>query len=160
MHLYLWPMLLLHPMLYQSVLNHFWSSFSMLFLVFLVFICHLMEPTREGVGGNEYSGHRIFVTFIIENWICAMIRHHAEPNSILLKRNLLIDSGVREWSHHLMILLHCLCAKSNNRTCDQFECDVTWFCFCFDFIRSHARCGCYSIVCWRGLGEGGGGGST
>ena len=31
-----------------------------------------------------------------------------------------------------------------------FECDVTWFCFCFDFVHSHARCGCCSIVCWRG----------
>ena len=28
----------------------------------------------------------------------------------------------------------------------QFECDVTWFCSCFDFVGSHARCGCCSIV--------------
>ena len=48
-------------------------------------------------------------------------------------------------------------AKSNNRTRGQFECDMTWFYFCFDFVRSHARCGCCSIVCWRGL-EGGVGG--
>ena len=34
----------------------------------------------------------------------------------------------------------------SQRTRDQFECDVTWFCFCFD---SHARCGCCSIVCLR-----------
>ena len=48
-----------------------------------------------------------------------------------------------------MIPLHCLWAKSNNRTRDQFECDVTWFCFCFDFVRPHARCGCCSVVCLR-----------
>ena len=71
--------------------------------------------------------------------MCSMTRHHAESNNILLTRNFPIDSGVRPWSHLLMTPLHCLCAKSNNRTCDQFECDVTWFCFCFDFIRSHAR---------------------
>ena len=39
-----------------------------------------------------------------------------------------------------MIALHCLKAKSNNRTCAQFECDLTWF--CFPFVRSHAQCSC------------------
>ena len=34
-----------------------------------------------------------------------------------------------------MLTLHCLWAKSNNRTCCQFECDVPWFCFCVDFVR-------------------------
>ena len=38
-----------------------------------------------------------------------------------------------------MIPLHCLSAKSNNKTRGQFECGMTWFCFCFDFIGSHAR---------------------
>ena len=38
-----------------------------------------------------------------------------------------------------MISLNCLWAKSNNRTRGQFECDVTWYCFCFDFVRLHAR---------------------
>ena len=33
-----------------------------------------------------------------------------------------------------MITLHCLWAKSNNRMRGQFECDVTWFCFCFKFV--------------------------
>ena len=28
----------------------------------------------------------------------------------------------------------------------QFKCDVTWFCFRFDFVGLYARCGCYSIV--------------
>ena len=36
---------------------------------------------------------------------------------------------------------HCIVcglnAKSNNRKRGQLECDVTWFCFCFDFVRSH-----------------------
>ena len=49
----------------------------------------------------------------------------------------------------LMTPLHCLWAESNNKTRGQFECDVTWFCFCFDFIRSHAQFGCRSIVCLR-----------
>ena len=59
-----------------------------------------------------------------------------EPNNILLTRNLPFDSDVRQWSYLLMIQLHCL----NNRTRDQFECDVTWFLFLFLFC---------SIVCLR-----------
>ena len=35
--------------------------------------------------------------------------------------------------------LHCLWAKSNNRTHGQIECDMNWFCFCFDFVLSHIR---------------------
>ena len=35
--------------------------------------------------------------FIKENWICGMTRHHAESNiSILLTRNLTINSGVKQ----------------------------------------------------------------
>ena len=49
-----------------------------------------------------------------------------------------------------MIPLHCLWAKSNNRTRGQFECGMTWFCFCFDVVRFYAQCDCYSIVCGRG----------
>ena len=55
--------------------------------------------------------------------------------------------------HPLMIPLHCLYAKSKNRTRGQFECDVTWFCFSFDFVCLHVRCGCYSILCWGGWGD-------
>ena len=87
--------------------------------------------------------------FIKENWICAMTRHHAEANNISLTRNLPFDSDVRHWSHPLIIPLYCLWAKLNNRTRGQSKCDVTWFCFCFDFVRSHARCGCCSRVCLR-----------
>ena len=68
---------------------------------------------------------------------------------IILTRNLPFDSDVRQWSHPLMIPLLCLWAKSNNRTRGQFECDVTWFCFRFDFVCSYARCGCCSVVCLR-----------
>ena len=79
-----------------------------------------------------------------------MTRHHAEPNiNILLTRNLPFDSDVRQRSHPLMIPLDRLWAKSNNRTSGQFECDVTLFCFCFDSVRSHARCSCCFIVCLR-----------
>ena len=85
-----------------------------------------------------------------------MTRHHAESNiNILLTRNLPIDSGVRQWNHPLMMSLHCLWAKSNNRTRGQSEYDVTWFCFCFGFVHSHVRCGCCSID-WRGWKKGGG----
>ena len=48
-----------------------------------------------------------------------------------------------------MIPLHCLWAKPNNKTRGQFEWDVTWFCFFFYFVRSHARGGCRYIVCLR-----------
>ena len=69
-----------------------------------------------------------------------MTRRHAEPNiNTLLTGNLPFDSYVKKWSHLLMISLHCLCAKLNNRTRVQFACDVTWFSFCFDFVRSNAR---------------------
>ena len=67
----------------------------------------------------------------------------------LLTRNLSFDSDVRQGSHPLIVTLHCLWDKSNNITRGQFECDMTWFCFYFYFVRSHARCGCCSIVCLR-----------
>ena len=62
------------------------------------------------------SGHPIFIFFIKENWIYALTRHHTELKIILLTRNLPCDSDVKQWSHLLMIPLHCLWAKSNNRT--------------------------------------------
>ena len=43
----------------------------------------------------------------------------------------------------LRIPLHCLQAKSNNRTLGQFECDV----FHFDFVCLHAWGNCCFIVC-------------
>ena len=110
------------------------------------------------VGAGEVSkcsGRPIFIFFIKENLICSMTRHNVVSNiNILLTRNIPIDFGVRHWSHSLMTPLHCLCAKSNNRKRGQFECDITWFCFCFDFVRLHGRCGCCSIVCLKGWGLG------
>ena len=89
--------------------------------------------------------------FVIkENWICAMTRYHTEPKiNISLTRNLPYDCDVRQWSHRLMIPLHYLWAKSNNITCGQFECNVSWFCFCFDFVHSYSRCRCCSAVCFQ-----------
>ena len=52
-----------------------------------------------------------------------MTRHH--DNNILLARNIPFDSDIRQCSHPLMIPLHCLWAKSNNRTRGQLECNVT-----------------------------------
>ena len=43
-----------------------------------------------------------------------------------------------------------LWAKSNSRSCDQFECDVTFLLLLlFDFVHSDVRCGCCSIICLR-----------
>ena len=84
-----------------------------------------------------------------------MTRHYAESNiKIILTTYLLIDSDVRQWTHTLVIPLHYLRAKSNNWTRGQFECNVTWFCFCFDFVRSHARCGCCLMACRTGWVQG------
>ena len=48
-----------------------------------------------------------------------------------------------------MIPLHCLWAESNKRTRGQFEYGVIFFVCLFDFVHSHAPCGCCSIVCLR-----------
>ena len=37
-----------------------------------------------GDKGSKCSGHPIFVIFMKENWICAMTRHHAEPDINIL----------------------------------------------------------------------------
>ena len=42
---------------------------------------------------SECSGRPVFIFFIKENWICAMVTHHAEPHiTVLLTRNLPFDS--------------------------------------------------------------------
>ena len=49
-------------------------------------IAHVLFHKNEmlsdvwGWGVSECSGRPIFFFFIKENWICAMTRHHAEPN--------------------------------------------------------------------------------
>ena len=65
---------------------------------------------------------------IKENWIFALTGHHVEPNiDILFARNLPFESYVRQWSHPLMIQLHYLWAKSNNRTCGELVLFLFWF---------------------------------
>ena len=51
---------------------------------------------RSGTGGQQvFWTSNVF--FITENWICAITRHHTEPNiNMLLTRNLLFDSDVRQ----------------------------------------------------------------
>ena len=100
---------------------------------------------RRWVGRSERSGRPIFISFIKENWICAMPRRHAESNmNMLLTRNLPFNSDIRQWSHPLIIPLHYLWAKSNNRMRGQFECDVTRFYFVLIlFVRMHG-------IIWRG----------
>ena len=60
-----------------------------------------------GWGVSECSGRLIFISFIKENWICAITRHRVELNhgdiispwsniNILLTKNLPFDSDVRQ----------------------------------------------------------------
>ena len=120
-----------------------------------------MTSTLRGTGrirqkwdviGRRWSGLASLLDvqslfFCLKNWICIMTRHHDEPNiNILLTGNLSFDSDVRQWNRLFMIPLHFLWAKSNNGARGQFECDVTWFCVCFDFVPSHVLSGCWSIV--------------
>ena len=85
----------------------------------------------QGGGYRVFWTSNLYFVFSKENWICAMTRHHA--NNISLARNLPFDSEVRQGSHPLMIPLHCLWAKSNNRMRGHFECDVA-LCFYFSLI--------------------------
>ena len=86
----------------------------------------MLSDVRRGV--SKCYGPPVFLFFIKENWICAMTRHHAEPNiNILSTRNLAAGSDVRQGSHRLMIPMHFLWAKSNNRARGQFGCDVLEF---------------------------------
>ena len=103
---------------------------------------------RRGVGGSKCSLRPIFIYFIKENWICAINRHYA--TNIWLARNLPFDPDIRQWSHPLMIPLHCLRDKSSYRGSCKFEYDVALvLLFLFDFVHSHARRCCCSIVCLR-----------
>ena len=59
---------------------------------------------RKGGGG-------VFLRRLIPQCTLCMTTHHAEPNNILLTRNLSFHSDVWQWSHPLMVPLHCLWAK-------------------------------------------------
>ena len=72
------------------------------------------------MGVSECSGRPILIFSLKKIGFCAIIIN------ISLTRNLLINSGVRQWSHSLMISLHCFWSKSNSRTRGQFKYDVTW----------------------------------
>ena len=89
-------------------------------------------------GGSECSWRPIFVFFIKVNWICTMTRY-AESNNILLVSFWL---WCRQW-------YHCIVCGLNRTTENVVNLNVTWLGFCFDFVRSHARCCCCSTVCWR-----------
>ena len=89
---------------------------------------------RRGVGGSKCSLRPIFIYFIKENWICAINRHYA--TNIWLARNLPFGPDITQGSHPLMIPLHCLRDKSNNRTRNQFEYDVALVFFVFVWFRS------------------------
>ena len=107
---------------------------------------HLTSTLRKGSGGGEKMGNAKMRCYPTLQYLFLLKRIRFAPwPDIMLSQTWIyyIDSGVGQRSHPLMIPLHCLWAKSNNRTCGQFEGDVTWFCFCFDFVR----CTCCSIVC-------------
>ena len=71
---------------------------------------------RRGAEGREWSGRPIFISFIKENWICAMTRHHA--NNILLARNLPFDSDV---TFFLFDFVYSQCNGSCSIVCSHFQ---------------------------------------
>ena len=56
----------------------------------------LSDAETKGTGGSGCSGRPIYIFFIKENLIWTMTEHHPGSNNVLLTRNLLIDSGVRQ----------------------------------------------------------------
>ena len=49
---------------------------------------------RRGLGDSKCSWTSDLYIFIKENWICAITRHYADPNNILLTINFPFDSDV------------------------------------------------------------------
>ena len=97
-----------------------------------------------GCGGSEFFGRPILIFYIKKNWIALWPDMLSRILIYYWQEILLLTLGKPwepnwQWSHSLMIPLHCLSTKSNNKTRGQFECGMTWFCLCFDFIGSHAR---------------------
>ena len=86
-----------------------------------------------GWGVSECSGRPVFILFI-------------KKEGLVPWPDIMLSQTLIKWSHPLMIPLHCLWAKSNNKP--RVILNVTWlgFYFCFDFFRLHARCRCCSIV--------------
>ena len=101
--------------------------------------------------GGEVSASVLDVQSLIflikEDWICVMARRHA--NNILLARYLPLTLWRRQWTHPLMIL--CILLGLNRTIEHMVSLNVLWlFClFLFDFVHSHARCGCCYVVCSR-----------
>ena len=96
----------------------------------------------SGGGDSKCSGRPIFFYW-----------RKTESNIILLERNLPIDSGVRQWSHSLMIPLNCLWAEWNNRMRGQLN--VTWLDFAFVLISFFHMYGAVVVPYFAGEGEGG-----
>lgn len=91
-----------------------------------------------GLGVSECSGRLIFVFFLIIKigWL-----------DIMLSETVIYHWQEMKWSHPFMRSLDCLWVKSNKRMRGVFECNVTWYCFCFGYICSYARCVWCFIVC-------------
>ena len=97
--------------------NFMYCEVLFVFLVEDLGVIHIWRPLWRG---GDKAKMRCYRT-------CAMTRHHAEPNiNILFTRNLPFDSDVRQWGHSFMIPLHCLWAKSNNRTWRYYYSQLFW----------------------------------
>ena len=100
---------------------------------------------------HYFQNSNLTVLTALKNYL-KLVKHRVLAAKLLIHRVIfhrcaqICTPPVQIW---LTIPLHRLWTKSNNRARGQFECDVTWFCFWFDFFRSHARFGCCSIVCLR-----------
>ena len=88
--------------------------------------------------------YRFVIKFMSLSWFLWLYHFYGLFTAYSLYEEIML---VRLYGNHpLMIPLHCLWAELNNRARGQVKYDVTWFCFCFDFVRFHARFGCCSIV--------------
>ena len=88
---------------------------------------------RRGWGVSECSGRPIFILFLLKKiGFAPWPDIHAEPNiNILLTKNCPFGYGVRQWSHSLMIPLHCLWDKSNTWSIWMWrDLVLFWFWFC------------------------------
>ena len=76
-----------------------------------------------------------------DNYIWVMTRYHV--NNILLTRDLhfVFVSDSRQWSHPLMIPMHCLWAKSNLSLRSQFKCAAYSIWMWSDFVAVRLKLG-------------------
>ena len=100
------------------------------------------------MGGSECSGSPMFIFLLKKTGFAS---HHdlascwAKQYIIDKKSSFLTLTSDSETILWLCNRIVC----GLNWTRGQFKCDTTWFCFCFDFVRSHARRDCSYIAFLR-----------